>query len=172
MGTVIDNLQVSQSGHHGIDVRGRKVNLRNVIVSNVYDGDSLRLDAGYQGNIQYALVGSMMRSATGLNHGYARSVGRWVLAPEPYSWGVGPDEFNKDWWSADESILESAVAVFAMMNIYSARTVPSGRTIMGIHTGKCGRALITMNAVTLCRLMMARHWELGVMTTRQAVANP
>ena len=145
-GTVIDNLQVSQSGHHGIDVRGGRVNLRNVIVSNVYDGDSLRLDAGYQGNIQYALVKQHDAIGDDLNHRYARSVRRWVLAPEPYSWGAGPDEFNKDWWSADESILESRGCLYDDEYIFgpdgSFRVDHNGDTYrevwQGVDNDECG----------------------------------
>jgi hypothetical protein len=107
-GTVIENIQVNASSHHGINVEGGDVNIKNVVVTDVYT-DSISMTSGYQGNVQFAVIkqpGSY-GDALSLNGDTTFDlVGTWVLAPEVGSWGVGPEEFNKDWWAGDSQILD------------------------------------------------------------------
>ena len=54
-GTVIDNVQVHNSGDDGIEIFGGKVNLKHVIITGALD-DSLDCDSGWQGNVQFLIV--------------------------------------------------------------------------------------------------------------------
>ncbi|MBU6373172.1 MAG: hypothetical protein KJS97_10620, partial [Alphaproteobacteria bacterium] len=54
-GTTISNVQVHNSGDDGIEVFGGSVNMRYVVVTGAND-DSLDLDEGYDGGIQFAII--------------------------------------------------------------------------------------------------------------------
>jgi hypothetical protein len=53
--TEIRNVQVHNSGDDGIEVFGGGVNMRNIVVTGAND-DSLDLDEGYNGGIQFAII--------------------------------------------------------------------------------------------------------------------
>jgi hypothetical protein len=54
-GTTIENLQVHNSGDDGIEWFGGTVNARNLVVTGALD-DSLDMDAGFNGSIQFVVV--------------------------------------------------------------------------------------------------------------------
>ncbi|MDB2558020.1 thrombospondin type 3 repeat-containing protein, partial [Luminiphilus sp.] len=108
-GTVIENIQINASSHHGINVGGGDVNIKNVVVTDVQN-NSISMNAGYQGNVQFAVVkqAGSYGDVLSLNTEKAAFdlVGTWMLAPEFNSWGVGPTEFSKEWWSPDKSVMD------------------------------------------------------------------
>lgn len=53
--TTIENLQVHNSAGDGIGVYGGNVNLKHVLLNNVYD-DGLDFDNGYQGKLQWVYI--------------------------------------------------------------------------------------------------------------------
>jgi trimeric autotransporter adhesin len=61
-GTVIDHVQVHNSGDDGIEVFGGKANMKYVIITGAVD-DSLDYDEGWTGNVQYLII---TQSATGI----------------------------------------------------------------------------------------------------------
>jgi len=54
-GTVIENIQVHNSGDDGIEVFGGTARLRRVVITGAVD-DSLDYDEGWQGKVQFALI--------------------------------------------------------------------------------------------------------------------
>ena len=54
-GTLIDNVQIHNSGDDGVEIFGGKVNLKHVIITGALD-DSLDCDSGWTGNVQFLIV--------------------------------------------------------------------------------------------------------------------
>jgi hypothetical protein len=54
-GTVVENVQVHNSSDDGIEIFGGTVNLRNIVLTG-NDDDSLDVDTGWRGAVQYLLV--------------------------------------------------------------------------------------------------------------------
>ncbi len=54
-GTVIDHVQVHNSGDDGIEVFGGTVNMKNIVLTGTVD-DSLDYDDGWQGAVQYLVI--------------------------------------------------------------------------------------------------------------------
>ncbi len=63
-GTLVDFLQVHNSGDDGIEVFGGRVNLKHIIITGAFD-DSLDCDEGWTGNVQFALTIQRAFSAGG-----------------------------------------------------------------------------------------------------------